>query len=58
MIAAPTALVQPAIPVFEGEPMLAGLLTARNLVAILGYAALIRAVGLPRMSRQRARVAA
>ncbi|MEP6591844.1 MAG: hypothetical protein ABJC19_11730 [Gemmatimonadota bacterium] len=58
LFAAPTALVQPAIPVYEGEPMLAGLLTARNLVAILGYAALIRAIGLPRMNRRRVTVAA
>lgn len=50
--AAPTAIIHPVITIFRGEPTLDALLAARNLVALLGYAALFHAISLPRFRRR------
>lgn len=53
--AAPTAMIHPVISVVNGEPMLDVLLASRNIVSLLGYAALFHSLGLPpirRASRQ------
>ena len=49
--AAPTAMIHPVITIFRGEPILDALLGARNVVALLGYAALLHSIALPPVRR-------
>lgn len=49
--AAPTAIIHPVITIFRNEPTLDSLVAARNVVALLGYAALFHSIGLPSFRR-------
>ncbi|MEO5800085.1 MAG: hypothetical protein ABIZ70_15985 [Gemmatimonadales bacterium] len=56
--AAPTAMIHPVLTIFRNEPTLDLLLVTRDLFALLGYAALLHAIALPRFRRTLQRVAA
>ncbi|MES2303885.1 MAG: hypothetical protein V4558_00145 [Gemmatimonadota bacterium] len=56
--AAPTAMIHPVLTIFRNEPTLDLLLVTRDAVALLGYAAMIHAIALPRFRRALQEIAA